>query len=176
MSALGERGRVGTGVAWLLGIGTVAWMATVHLTAMKDSRRWHVPDVPATARFLQEAGPGVAAELPYDRSLQFLSVLAAPGRPRINPLKPRPRPNVRDPVIQWLHGLGTGRDAVPPTAQALTETEVRWVVWDPARCGVPSVPRAACDPARVASLESVLGPAVWSEGEARAFEVKPTSP
>ena len=176
LSALGERGRVGWVSAWLLGIGTVTWMATVHLTAMNDPRRWHVPDVPATARFLQEAGPGAAAELPYDRSQQFLSVLAAPGRARVNPLKSRPRPDMEDPVVQWLHGLGTGRDAVPPTAEALAETEVRWVVWDPARCGVPSVPKAACDPARVASLESVLGPAVWSEGEARAFAVQPASP
>jgi hypothetical protein len=171
VDALGSGGRVRQGLAWLLGIGAVAWVATVHLTAMNDPRRWHAPEVPGPAVFLQQADPGVAAELPFDRRDQFLGVLAAPGRPRVNPLKARPRPGSGDPVVDWLQALGTGETAPPPTAEALSATEVRWVLWDPSRCGVPSVPEAACDPANVDALVAVLGPSVWAEGGVLAFEV-----
>lgn len=176
LDALGDGGRLRRSLAWALGIGVVAWMSVVHLTAMNDRRRWHVPRVPASATFLEQAGPGVAAELPFDRRDQFLSVLAAPGRARVNPLKSHPRPDPEDPVVAWLHALGTGHDAVPPTATALAVTEVRWVLWDPARCGVPSVPEAACDPAIVDALVSVLGPWVWAEAGTLAFEVAAPAP
>lgn len=171
VDAVGAGGRPRQALAWALGAGAVAWVAAVHLTSMNDPRRWHTPGVPPPARFLADAAPGVAAELPFDRSGQFLSVLAAPGRARINPLKSQPRSGSGDPVIDWLQALGVGDPGLPPDRAALAATEVRWVVWDPGRCGVPSVPQLACHPSIAARLAAVLGPPVWQEGQALAFGV-----
>lgn len=176
VDAVGDGGRLRQALGWALGAGVVAWVATVHLAGMNDPRRWHVPEVPPPARFLAEAAPGVAAELPFDRSEQFLSVLAASGRPRVNPLKKRPRPGSGDPVVDWLNALGVGDVAESPTPAALAETHVRWVVWDPGRCRLPSVPRLACHPSIAVRLAATLGPPVWQEGQALAFEVNALAP
>lgn len=176
VDAVGQGGRLRQVLGWALGIGAVAWVASVHLAEMDDPGRWQRPYVPPPARFLADAGPGVAAELPFDRSQQFLSAVAAPGRARVNPLKRRPRAGSGDPVVDWLQALGVGEVARVPSARALTATRVRWVTWDPGRCGVPSVPRLACDPSIPATLETALGPPVWREGRALAFEVSAPAP
>lgn len=169
--ALGRGPRWRAALAWLASAGVVGWVATVHLTELNDPRPWHTPTVPATARFLRDAAPGPAAELPFDRQQQFLSVLAAPGRPRVNPLKRQPRAGAEDDVVAWLRALGRGEAATAPSAEAVAETEVRWVLWDPGRCGVPSVPKMACHPTIPVRLTQVLGAPVWQEGDVRAWAV-----
>ncbi len=158
-------------LAWLAAAAAVGWCASTQIVEMGQARRWHTPPVPATARFLQTAAPGAVAELPFDRKYQFLSALAAPGHPRVNPLKNTPRPGGDDPTVRWLRALGTGRVTAPPPPGELAQGPVRWVLWDPGRCGVPAVPKAACADAIPAQLTQALGPPVWSEGEVRAWAV-----
>ena len=117
--------------------GAALWgCSTLVLGEVLDYEKWHEVSPPVTARFLLEAEPGPVAELPFDRSMQFLSVLYAPGSPRLNPLQPSPHPHgPPDPVLMWFFDLGWGKE--PQRAPSLAEVQssgLRWVFFDPARC------------------------------------------
>lgn len=135
-------------------VGGTLWQAgALVLGEILDIEKWHPVSAPVTAQFLQTAEPGPVAELPFDRSQQFLSVLYAPGSPRVNPLQALQFPaETRDPAIVWLFDLGWGRaPAQPVTRAALQETGLRWVFYDPGRC------KPSCPPRTRALLQRTLG-------------------
>lgn len=128
-----------------------------------DPERWEAPVIPASAAFLRGAEVGPVVELPYDRSAQYLSVLEAPGAPRVNPLKPMPNVVGEAPVWRWVHALGTG--APDPggaiAREALAAEGIRWVLFEPDRC---EAVRERCAPDSVARLRAVLGPPSSASG------------
>lgn len=135
--------------------GATLWACgALVLGEVLDYEKWHEVSPPVTAQFLMEAEPGPVAELPFDRSKQFLSVLYAPGSPRVNPLQPSSHPNgPPEPVFVWLFDLGWGRETQhTPSLADIQASGLRWVFFDPARC-----PREGCSGNVVSALRSVLG-------------------
>lgn len=158
-------------VAALL-LGHVQW---VVLSERLSPTKWHDASPPETARFLRALPPadhGPAAELPFDRKRQFLSVIGAPEPPRINPLRPGDNPPLRDPLVEWLYALGFGRPRPGPEAVPGDTAPVRWVFYDANRCTGGGVRPTACGPAVLTPLRETLGEPrrladgtlVWSVG------------
>ena len=162
--------------------------------------RWlAVPELSTTA-FLRDAELGSIVELPFDRRVQYLSALQAPDRPRVNPLNSKPRgysaalqirPGDQEhPFVGWLVGLGRGDVGSPPTEDQALASGVRWVLFDPERCGgkalknLPFVsrpmnrlhgwadaPPTACVPAVVEALVGLLGTPQTLPSQARVWDV-----
>lgn len=176
LDGLAGRGRLRWVLAAALGGAVVGHVQWVVLSERLAPAKWHDASPPATARFLAALPPearGPAAELPFDRKQQFLSLIGAPEPPRLNPLRPGDHPPVQQPIVEWIYALGWGqlRD-LPADPPALDPSRVRWVFYDAGRCRAGGVRPSACDPAVVESLTAVLGPAraldegtlVWTVG------------
>lgn len=162
IDALTQRGRLRS----MLGVGMAGWvlwqMGQLVMGEILDPRKWHQPQPPASALFLQEVDPGPVVELPFDRSQQFLSVLYAPGSPRVNPIRPNPHPLLtREPVIVWLFSLGWGEQPEQTvTTEQVQASGLRWVLYDTDRC-VSQGQKDPCPPLVRQTLGEVLGtPAV----------------
>jgi len=145
--ALGVAGTAIAGTQWLV------------LSEALSPDKWHDSQPPTTAvHILQtpDSQRGPVAELPFDRSAQFLSVLWAPQVPRVNPLRSEGPPPGADPFVAWLHALGTGRPILQvPSADAAKASGVRWVYFDPDRC--PNAEPGACQRDVASALTGVLG-------------------
>ena len=149
----------------LAAIGCLAFGAALLLEEIREADKWHTFSVPLTAEYLMDTPPGPAVELPFDRSQQFLSVMAHPGRARVNPLKAGPRRQT-NPFVFWLLQVGRG-ELVEPTFDRddMHNSGIRWVLLEPARCDQASVPNSACSPAVIDALEAALGEAEKEKGE-----------
>ncbi len=173
--ALG-RGSGGRGIgAALLGCALLGHVQWVVLSERLSPTKWHDAAPPATADFLAAlpaADRGPAAELPFDRKRQFLSLIGAPEPPRLNPLRPGDNPPVRQPVVEWVYALGFGRLRDLPEDPPLDPTWVRWVFFDANRCTGGGVRPSACGIEVEAALRETLGEPrslddgtqVWSVG------------
>ena len=163
LGGLGVGALPGAPVRWAAA-GAVLWLTWQQLLPEYMAHdKWRTPTLPLSARFLHSAEPGPVAELPYDRAAQYLSVLEAPGRPRVNPLKPAPRVEYVTPTWAWLHAIGRGE---PDPGHAVSRADVealriRWILYEPERCGRVS---ATCGEDGVARLTAVLGPPRVEEG------------
>ncbi len=151
----GSRGlRVAAVVLVAAGVGHAAWW---HAAWMLDPGRWHRLTEPVSARYQRGVASGPVAELPWDQSAQYLSVLTAPGNPRVNPLLEADIRWRGDPFVSWLLDVGDGvSSAVVPTRAEIAASGVRWVFWDPARCTTSNA--RACTAAVQGTVRSVLGP------------------
>jgi hypothetical protein len=183
-SVVGASGR--RWLPWLVGGLAVAGPVHAARSQLQVPERWlAVPEISTTA-FLREAELGSVVELPFDRRVQYLSALQVPERPRVNPLNSKPRgysaslqirPGDEDhPFVGWLMGLGRGEVGVSPTEEQAQASGVRWVLFDPERCGGKALkdlpfgskpinrlqgwadaPPTACAPAVVEALVGLLG-------------------
>ena len=197
-SVVGASGR--RWLPWVVGGLAVAGPVHSARSQMQVPGRWlAVPEISTTA-FLREAELGSVVELPFDRRVQYLSALQVPERPRVNPLNSKPRgysaslqirPGDEDyPFVGWLMGLGRGAVGEPPSEQEALSSGVRWVLFDPERCGgqalkkLPSgsrpinglqgwadAPPTACAPAVVDALTDLLGSPHTLPSQALAWRV-----
>ena len=149
----------------------VAHAVTVSVGTIRDPQRWsRVLEFPGTA-YLKQAPSKPTVELPYGERLGFLSVLAAPDSPRVNPIN-LDRPDTRpSEVVRWFGQLGVGDvPAVAPTRAAIARSGIGRVVFDTHRCGRPysnesprvypwprEVPVRACGESVSQAIEQVLG-------------------
>jgi len=141
------------------------WLTASELA---QPRNWTPASIPPAGRFLAEAPAGAAVELPYDQSSQFLSALAAPGRARVNPLK-EGFVSARGEDLAWLHALGGGQLPERPRVATLAELGVRWVLYEPVRCGSRS---ARCPAGMEAWLRETFGePRVIDDGALLVWEI-----
>jgi len=166
---------------------------------LSQSSSWLAVPVLATTDFLNEAAEGPVVELPFDRRVQFLSALQAPGRARVNTLNTKPRGyssayqirpgDERYPFVGWLVGLGRGEElGERPSLEEAHKSGVRWVVWDGERCGAVGLqargdetrppnrlsgwadaPATACRSEILKELLSVLGEPIILPGSAMAW-------
>ena len=166
---------------------------------LSRSSSWLAVPLLATTDFLNEAADGPVVELPFDRRVQFLSALQAPGRKRVNTLNTKPRGyssayqirpgDERYPFVGWLIGIGRGEPlGERPTLEEVSQSGVRWVVWDGERCGGVGLqvrgdesrppnrlsdwadaPATACRPEILKELVSVLGQPQILPGSAMAW-------
>lgn len=178
VDGLMARGRLGLAMGVLLGAAAVAHSSWVLREGTFSQEHWHEVGVPVTARFLQSAEPGPAAEIPWDESAQYLSLLAAPASPRINPVQPDFHPESKRPFIQWMHRLSRGY--IPeerPSRADIAASEVRWVFHDPRRCGhTGRAPLPACGARAIAALEGALGPGQLLEEGVRVWDLAALPP
>lgn len=158
-------GRRGSGVALrrgILAVLTIAVLGAAQWLVLSESlapTKWHRADPPATAlhiRSTEASDRGLVLELPFDRSAQFLSILAEPSVPRGNPLRPGDAPPGDDVAWKWAYALGNGTEVVAePSQEQVAAAGIRWVYWDEDRCANASP--TACSRATVTSLRRVLG-------------------
>ena len=149
----------------------VAHAVTVCVGTVRDPQRWtRVLEFPGTA-YLKEAPVKPTVELPYGERLGFLSVLAAPGSPRINPINLDKPDSRASEVIRWFGRLGVGEvPELRPTQAAVAQSGIGRVLFDSNRCGRPyanesprvypwprEVPVRACSVAISQAIEGVLG-------------------
>ena len=122
--------------------------------------KWHAMPRNPIASFLKDKGNVAVAELPFERSAQFLSILEAPGPLRVNPLRPNDPPRSNATFYLWLYALGKGQQPkVTPKAADVRRSQLDWVFYDPGRCGQYSPSQHSCDSWVLEELTSVLGPA-----------------
>lgn len=124
-----------------------------------DPQKWHPISEPTVATDLKlhsdAAFPTV--ELPFDRRLQFITPIFAPG-PRLNPLRPGDATRVRQPFVEWIMAVGKGdlSRAIPTAAEARS-SGLKRIYLDPDRCHGGGVKRQACDPIIGETLTALLG-------------------
>lgn len=152
---------IGRGLVGLaLGAAVVGAVQYYVISESLVQAKWHPVSAPTTAAHtlsLPEGERFPVAELPFDRRLQFVSAIYAPG-PRLNPLRPGDPPPVRDPFVVWLMQLGRGEViAATPTAEQAAASGFRRVYLDPERCHGGGVKRSACGAAVQNALTGVLG-------------------
>ena len=148
----------------LVAAGSLVYGGELLMSEIRQPDKWHQFTVPLTAKFLSDAARGTAVELPFDRSQQFLSVIAAPDRPRVNPLQAGPRVQ-SNPFVFWLLQLGRGQLSEGNfDDDDINNSGVRWVLLEPSRCQQGSVPNTACGPEVMALLEKTFGEPEAVEG------------
>jgi hypothetical protein len=145
-------------------VATLSLGATLLMAEIRQPDKWHPFTTPLSAEFLAQAAPGPAVELPFDRSGQFLSVIASPDRPRVNPLKAGPRPQ-SNPFIVWLLQIGRGQ-VIERTFDEddIHNSGVRWVLMEPDRCMSGGVPLSACSEEVFSTLEETFGAPLQEAG------------
>lgn len=157
--------RIWSPLSILATVSCLSWGAGQLMTEIRQPDKWHPFTVPLTAEFLADAKPGPAAELPFERSQQFLSVIAHPDRPRVNPLKAGPRLQ-SNPFVFWLLQVGRGQLVEGQfDTDDINNSGVRWILLEPARCEPRSVPNAACGPELISMLETLFGAPESVEGD-----------
>jgi hypothetical protein len=120
--------------------------------------KWHAVPHNPIADFLEDKGRVSVAELPFDRSAQFLSVLQSPGPLRVNPLRPNDPPRSHTTFYLWLYSIGKGqKPTVSPTESEIRRAQLDWVLYDLARCGQYSPNQESCEPWILEELTNVLG-------------------
>ena len=195
MEALRERlpGRVRPLAAVLAAI--VGIQAGRHAMAEAVNQdHWVADRALPTTDFLRAHPDQVIAELPFDRRLQYISLLVAPGPTRVNPLNTKGRGysagldaqnNPEEyPFVAWLHHLSQGEVPTPtPTFAQAAASGVDWVLLDPTRCrggGLgpwPDADRNACSPRIELALTRILGEPTELGSGAYAWSIAaPTSP
>jgi len=149
-----------SGVGVVLGGLVFVHAAVLVLGEMADLGRWSAPPATPTAEVIPTLEPGPLIELPFNHPQRYISAMRAPGSPRLNPLD-NYDPNVnRDPVGRWLYEVGRGREATVPTAEEVKLSRVRWVLYDPYRCGrQKTLPGMECVAALPQALREVFGEA-----------------
>jgi len=158
----------GRGVAVVFMSVVLLQVVSVHLRTLTDDQVWQEVESLETAEFLESAPEGAVVELPFDQRDQFLSILQAPGHPRVNPLRPQgvrrthwsTRGAPDEEVWVWFDQLGRGEWAnSAPERAAIAQSGIRWVFFDPQRCQKSGAwgPTAACGEAIPRQLKAVLG-------------------
>lgn len=149
-----------SGVAVILGGLVVVHAAVLVLGEMADMGRWSAPPATPTADVIVTLEAGPLIELPFSHPQRYMSAVRAPGSPRLNPLDDYDPGVNREPVARWLYALGVGREAPAPTAEEVPLTRVRWVLYDPSRCGKKkTLAGVECVAALPRALREVFGEA-----------------
>ena len=128
--------------------------------------KWHSQPRNVVADFMKSHPREVAAELPFDRSAQFLSALEAPYVWRVNPLRPNDPPRVETVFFTWLYAVAKGRKPdVSPTTDQVRRSGVQWIFFDPSRCEQHGGQIQPCAPWVREELKAILGePEILSFG------------
>jgi hypothetical protein len=155
----GEKGWLRRLIALGAGIAVVGQVQFYVLSEGLAPQKWHAISEPVVSADLRAQGADAfpAAELPFDRKLQFISAIYAPG-PRLNPLRPGDAPPQRQPFVDWLMAVGKGDLTKPtPTLADARASGLRRVYFDPTRCHGGGVKRQACGAPAQDALKAVLG-------------------
>lgn len=171
----GARGGARRLIALGAGAAVVGQVQFYLLSEALDPQKWHPISEPTTATDLRAQGAAgfPAVELPFDRRLQFISAIYAPG-PRLNPLRPGDAAPVQQPFVAWLMAAGKGDLSLPaPTPAQARESGIRRVYLDPGRCHGGGVDRRACDPAVRAALAGALGAPQTLDGGVSVWALEP---
>jgi hypothetical protein len=155
----GEKGWGRGLVAMAAGAVAVAHVQFYVISEGLDPQKWHAVSEPAVAADLRDAGEEgfPAVELPFDRKVQFLSPIYAPG-PRLNPLRPGDRAPLRQPFVEWLMAVGKGDLSGPaPTPSDARASGLRRVYLDAGRCHGGGVKPQACAQGVHTALTELLG-------------------
>ena len=118
--------------------------------------KWYTNPYNTIAEFMKDKPGQTVAELPFDRSYQFLSALEAPEVYRVNPIRPFDPPRKNSTFYLWLYAVARGEktDQVP-NAEDIRRSGLQWVLFDPKRCEEVPVP------SRPAALGAVLYRCLW---------------
>ncbi len=150
------------------GLGLAHALAST-LTAVASAHAYTMLRTPAAALWLASQRSGIAAELPFDTSGQYLSVMAEPRRPRLNPLAVtdafHPDSSRTPTPLTTLARAGRLEQVVLPEADALRAAGLTALVYDAARCVSAVHPddagaTSSCTDALPRALRTAYGPGV----------------
>lgn len=165
VETVGAGGLPRRGLAVVLALAAVGHSTWLMRTELDQPGNWTHITPPTTAVFLASAEPGPLVELPFDGTQQFLSLLSAPGSPRLNPASLDylgSWPLSTQPFQAWLQHIG--RVEVPlqgPTLAEIQASGMRWIFFDQGRCNALTMGprRTVCLTLLLPELKRVLGPA-----------------
>ncbi len=161
--------RLVQGKAWWLkgmvssvGIGLVGYSMLLSYTPLMQEilspQKWYVNPYNTIAEFLKDKPGQTVAELPFDRSYQFLSALEAPEVFRVNPIRPFDPPRKNSTFYLWLYAVARGEQTdQTPNAEQIRRSGLNWVLFDPKRCEEGTRSIKACEPWVREALIDVLG-------------------
>ena len=150
------------GLAGLLGTGLVGYSLqlsyTPLMTEILSPHKWYVNPHNTIADFMKDKPGQTVAELPFDRSYQFLSALEAPEVFRVNPIRPFDPPRKHSTFYLWLYGTARGEKIdLVPNAEEIRRSGLQWVLYDPVRCEEGTRSIKACEPWVRTALIDVFG-------------------
>ena len=155
---------------WLLTMGIAGKSIEVSyeplMREILSPHKWYVNPYNTIAEFMKDKQTQTVAELPFDRSYQFLSALEAPNVYRVNPIRPFDPPRRHSTFYLWLYATARGeKNDQPPNAEQIRRSGLQWVLYDPARCEEGTRSKKACEPWVKETLIEVLGtPEVIEKG------------
>ena len=150
------------GLMGLIGAGMVGYTLNLSYTPLMNEilspHKWYVNPYNPIAEFMKDKPGQTVAELPFDRSFQFLSALEAPEVYRVNPIRPFDPPRKNSTFYLWLYAVARGEktDQVPST-EDIRRSGLQWVLFDPKRCEEGTRSIKACEPWVRAALIDVFG-------------------
>ena len=150
------------GLMGFVGAGMVGYTLNLSYTPLMNEilspHKWYVNPYNPIAEFMKDKSGQTVAELPFDRSFQFLSALEAPEVYRVNPIRPFDPPRKNSTFYLWLYAVARGEktDQVP-SAEEIRRSGLQWVLFDPKRCEEGTRSIKACEPWVRAALIDVFG-------------------
>ncbi len=145
-----------------VGIGLVGYSMLLSYTPLMQEilspQKWYVNPYNTIAEFLKDKPGQTVAELPFDRSYQFLSALEAPEVFRVNPIRPFDPPRKNSTFYLWLYAVARGEQTDQlPNAEQVRRSGLNWVLFDPKRCEEGTRSIKACEPWVREALIDVFG-------------------
>ena len=120
--------------------------------------KWYYNPPNKIAKFMADKPTQTIAELPFDRSAQFLSAIQAPYVYRVNPIRPNDPPRKEERFYLWLYAVARGIENTDvPTERDIQRSGLQWIIFDPDRCQQASTGMKGCAPWVRAHLQEVLG-------------------
>lgn len=161
---------------FLLALATIAHSAWLLRADLFLPENWAEAQRSVVASALRGSPRQVVAVLPFDGSVQFFTDLQAPGHRYLNPLELEHFTRSDNPFITWIKALGRWEDAgPPPSAEAIAESGVDQVFYDPLRCRTAGK-RApgSCHEALPRLLTEALGEPEFIDGLVLRWRLSPT--
>ena len=125
---------------------------------MLSPQKWYVNPDNSIAEFMKDKPNQTVAELPFDRSYQFLSALEAPDVFRVNPIRPFDPPREISIFYQWLYAVARGEKSdISPNSEQVRRSGLDWVLYDPVRCEQGTRSVKSCEPWVRETLIEVFG-------------------
>jgi hypothetical protein len=151
--------RWGPGLRVLVLIPIAAGLVWSTWLPLYDRNLWHEVPTPTQVAFLKDAGPGIAANLPFGPT-QFFLGLGQPDRVWVNPLVFESPDATGQPFVDWLLVLGSGQVTLPtpPSLADASASGVRFVFFDRGGCVPGIIPLEACARSVEWRISELLGP------------------
>lgn len=128
------------------------------LQEILNPSKWHAIPRNVISDFMKDRPRRAIAELPFDRSAQFLSGLSAPYVWRVNPIRPNDPPRAQTTFYTWLYAVAKGQKPdLTPTAEDVRRSGLSWIFFDPSRCEQHGGKVQPCAPWVREELKDVLG-------------------